>query len=192
MVTGMEIDRYDCADTLYLLAKDRPDGHVRASVRLLATEGPHMMSDLFAGACRDASPHGPAIWEASRFCTAPLVRDRRARLGLLWEMTCGVMEAALMYGMNQVIFVANRALLPLMLNCGWDARTLGPTLPDGRDDVTAVAARISVDALRRVRRRHCVAVPALRFHPNAARTIRCPKGRTPASSLPWRGVPVEG
>jgi acyl-homoserine lactone synthase len=160
VVIDMEIDRYDRDDTLYLLAKDRPDGEVLASVRLLATDGPHLMCDLFAPGCGDATPRGPAIWEVSRFCTAPAL-GRRARLRLLWEVTCAVMETALLHRIDQVVFAANRALLPLMLNCGWRASVWGPTLPDQDDEVTAVVAQISVEGLRRVRQRHRVAAPAL-------------------------------
>src|SRR5690242_8328581 len=66
-----EIDCYDRDETMYLLAKGQPEGQVLASARLLPTVGPHLMSDLFAGVCSDASPRGPAVWEISRFCTTP-------------------------------------------------------------------------------------------------------------------------
>jgi N-acyl-L-homoserine lactone synthetase len=180
VVTDMEMDRYDREDTLYLLAKDHAQGAVRASVRLLGTDGPHLMSDLFAQACGNGSPRGPTIWEVSRFCTAPSALARRERLELLWEVTCGVIEVSLLYGVDQVIFAANRALLPLMLRCGWDARRLGPTLPDGNDEVTAVAAQICTDALRSLRNRHGVAAPALSFHAGPTRDhVRMAPGRVP-------------
>lgn len=192
VVTDMEIDRYDCKDTLYLLAKDRPEGEVRASVRLLATEGPHLMSDVFASACHGAAPRGPAIWEVSRFCTAPSMIGRRSRLQALWELTCGVMESALLHGVNQVIFAANRSLLPLTLNCGWDARPLGSTQPDGNDEVTAVVAQISVDALDRVRQRYGVGAPILRLHANESlRSVRI-AGASTCDSAPSRRDRAEG
>lgn len=167
VVTDMEIDCYDQEDTMYLLAKDKPDGELLASVRLLPTVGPHLMSDLFAAACRDATPRGPAIWEVSRFCTAPGLQGRHVRVELLWEIICGVMETALLYGVDQVIFAANRALLPLALSCGWQARTLGPTMRDEDDEVTAAIAAITPDGLRCVRERHGIAVPVTRLHANA-------------------------
>jgi hypothetical protein len=74
------------------------------------------------------------------------------------------METALLYGIDQVIFAANRALLPLALRSGWQARTLGPTLPDDRDQVTAAAALITPEGLRCVRERHDLPVPVMRFH----------------------------
>lgn len=158
-----EIDLYDREETIYLLAKAEPDGQLLASARLLPTTGPHLMSDLFVGACGDSPPRGPTVWEVSRFCTTPDLHGRGIRLALLWEIICGVMEAALLYGIDQVIFAANRALLPLALQCGWDARTLGPPLRDKDDEVTTVAARITPAGLSILRRRHGIPVPVTRL-----------------------------
>jgi N-acyl-L-homoserine lactone synthetase len=163
IVGDMEIDAYDREDTIYLLAKPMPEASVVASVRLLSTERPHLMVDLFRDACSDAPPCGPSIWEVSRFCIAPDVRSRRERIGLVWEIVCGVTETALLFGIEHVTFATNGALLPLVLECGWHARRLGPTLPDGGDRITAVAASITPDGLRNVRRRFGVPRPVTRF-----------------------------
>ena len=180
MVADQEVDGYDCEDTIYLLGKSEPEGPLLASVRLLPTMRPHLMADLFASACRGGPPRGATIWEVSRFCTTPELPDRGVRLALLWEIICGVIETALLCGIDQVIFAANRALLPLALNCGWEARTLGESLRDGDDQVTAVAADISTGGLRQVRERHGVPVPVLRFH---AGTVVCAPYRVVFSPL---------
>jgi N-acyl-L-homoserine lactone synthetase len=164
VVADQEIDCYDSEDTIYLLAKEELDGPLLASVRLLPTTRPHLMGDLFPAACRDAPPHGPTVWEVSRFCTTPELPGRGFRLGLLWEIICGVMETALLYGIDQVIFAANRALLPLALTCGWDASKLGETLRDENDEITAAAAMIGTAGLRRVRHLHGMSMPAIRLH----------------------------
>lgn len=163
VLADRETDAYDRTDTMYLLAKDQPAGGLLASVRLLTTTAPHLMSDLFTAACRGGVPRGPTIWEVSRFCTAPAIQNRAQRLKLLWEMVCAVMETALVHGIEQVVFVANRALLPLTIGCGWDARPLGATLRDGSDEITAVIATITPQGLRRVRERYSVPAPAIRF-----------------------------
>lgn len=168
VVADQEIDCYDREDTIYLLSKEQLDGPLLASVRLLPTMRPHLMGDLFPATCRDAPPRGPTVWEVSRFCTTPDLPGRGIRLALLWEIICGVMETALLYGIERVIFVANRALLPLALTCGWDARKLGDTLRDEGDEVTAATAVMSPASLRRVRQYHGVPIPAIRFHAIAA------------------------
>lgn len=175
VVGDQEIDGYDGKDTLYLLSKDEPEGPLLASVRLLPTLRPHLMGDLFAAACREGPPHGAAIWEASRFCTTPELPNRGIRLALLWETICGVMETALLCGIDQIIFAANRALLPLALSCGWEAKTLGEGLSDGEDRVTAVAAKISTGGLRRVRQMHGVPIPVLRIHASTAISSLMPR-----------------
>lgn len=169
-IADQELDCYDREDTIYLLAKEELEGPLLASVRLLPTTRPHLMGDLFPTACREAPPHGPTVWEVSRFCTTPDLPNRGIRLGLLWEIICGVMETALLYGIERVIFVANRALLPLALTCGWEVHKLGDTIRDEDDEVTAASAVISAAGLRRVRYYHGVSIPAIRFHASTPRS----------------------
>ena len=162
VVADQEIDRYDLMeDTLYLLAKADPQGTVLASARLLTTAGPHLMRDLYSPPSPVAIPTGPRIWEVSRYCTAPEVQGPRRRLALLWETIAGIMEAALACEIHQVIFLANRALLPLAMRCGWDAITVGPTISDGHDEITAVIATITPQGLGAVRARYGLIKPAI-------------------------------
>lgn len=164
VIGDMEVDDYDDANTTYLIAKaDCSSSEVLASARLLPTERPHLMTDLFARACDGDAPRGPYIWEVSRFCVNPAIVSRRRRVKLLWEMACGVMETALLHAVEKVTFVANAALLPLALDCGWACARLGPTLPDGDDEITAVVASITPEGLRAVRRRLGVDAPVTRF-----------------------------
>lgn len=164
VIADLEVDHYDLLqDTVYLLAKDDPHGPLLASARLLSTTGPHLMWALYSASHREALPSGPTVWEVSRYCTAPGIGSRSKRLGFLWEIICAVLELGLAHGIEQVIFAANRALLPLALQCGWDARTVGPTMTDGDDEVTAVAAAVTPEGLRNVRDRHDVPVPVIRL-----------------------------
>ena len=164
VVGDLEIDRYDRDDTVYLIAKDNPRGPVLASLRLLQTQGEHLMRELFPCGSRDAIPRGPTVWEASRFCVAPSPQTRNRAHALVWEAVCAVLETSLLYGMEEVVFAVNRALLRLVLNCGWEARVIDP-LRGGRDDgVTAAAAVITVEGLRTVRRLHGIPAPTTRMH----------------------------
>src|SRR5690606_39368082 len=54
-----EIDSYDRVDTVYLLAKKRPQGPLLPSVRLLRTTGPHLLSELLLPASQGAPLRGP-------------------------------------------------------------------------------------------------------------------------------------
>ena len=161
--TGLgEIDAYDRRDTIYLIARARPDEPIQASARLLPTDRPHLMGDLFAHACSSPPPCGRSIWEASRFCPAPEL-SRRARLRSLGEILCGILETCLLFGTEQIVFTANSALLPLTLHCGWQASVLGPTLPDGDDQITAVQVQVHFDGLLALRRRFGIHAPIARY-----------------------------
>lgn len=157
-----EIDAYDRHDTVYLLAFESHEPRLLASARLLPTSKPHLMGDLFAGSCEGGAPQGPHVWEASRFCPAPEA-TRRQRVELLERVFCAVMETCMLFGIEEVIFTANAALLPLALNCGWHARKLGPTLPDGKDETTAVTVAINAVGLRAIRARFGIEGPVTRF-----------------------------
>ena len=122
---AMESDQYDGEDVIYLLVKDDPGARLRASVRLLRTDRPHPLLDLFQGLCDSGVPQGTDVWEISRFCTNPGLTSRRDRLALLWEIICGSLETALLFDIERLTFVANRALRPLALNCGWEVLPLG-------------------------------------------------------------------
>ena len=97
--------------------------------------------------------------------------DRRRRHALLWEIICGVIETGLLYGIDEIIFPASGALLPLTFNCGWEARMLGPRLHGDEDDVTAVAAAITTAGLRAMRQRS--RYPGARYSISRDRTTQC-------------------
>ncbi|HET9106668.1 MAG TPA: acyl-homoserine-lactone synthase [Steroidobacteraceae bacterium] len=184
VVADQEIDRFDLLEqTRYLIAKDEPHGSVLASARLLATSGPHLMQDLYGASHPATLPRGRNVWEASRFCTAPGIASRTRRLDLLGQIICGVMETAMALGIDQVIFAANRALLPLALHCGWDASIVGPTEKDGSDEFTPVAASMTAQGLRNVRDRYGIPTPIM-FHSQHSPE----RERDPAVLLPGSGV----
>ncbi len=164
---ALELDGYDGEEVLYLLVKDDLHGRVSASARLLRADRPHPLLDLFAHLCDGAVPQGPGVWEVSRFCINPAVTSRRERLGLLWQTICASLETALLFDLEHLTFVANRALRPLALHCGWEARTLGETQADGDDEVTAIVAAVTRAGLRRVRERFGIPGPVTRFFPAA-------------------------
>jgi N-acyl-L-homoserine lactone synthetase len=85
----------------------------------------------------------------------------------LWEIICGSLETALLFDVERLTFVANRALRPLALNCGWEALSLGSTQPDRHDEVTAIVAEVTRGGLRRVRERFGIPGPVIRFFPAA-------------------------
>lgn len=164
---GLEIDAYDAEDATYLIAADTPRGPVLASARLLPTERRHLMSDVFPHLCSDGVPSAPSIWEASRFCPAPETAKGEARRSLLGLMIAGILETGLLFGIEQVSFVAGAALAPLARDAGWTVRPLGPCQRYGNDRVSAMLADVDAAGLKRVRLRHGLEPPITRLVPGA-------------------------
>ena len=160
---GIEIDAYDSAEAVYLIEADGARAAVSGSARLLPTDRPHLLGDIFPHLCAEAPPRGSNIWEATRFCPAPDMPKGAPRHDLLARMIAAIMEAALLFGIERVTFVANAGLAPLALNAGWNARVLGPSQQRGRDRLTAIVADVSAEGLRQVRLRGGISAPLTRF-----------------------------
>lgn len=162
---GLEIDSYDSADAIYLIEADGPREQVTGSARLLRTTEPHLLGEVFPHLCAGAPPVGPNIWEATRFCPAPETPRGAPRHEMLGRIIAGIMETALIFGIEQVTFVANAGLAPLAANAGWAARPLGPERGVGREKLRAFVADIDAIGLRTVRERNGIQGPLTRFMP---------------------------
>lgn len=159
---GLEIDQFDAIEAIYLVESQNAR-EVTGSVRLLRTDRPHMMSELFAHLCADGVPRSPRIWEVSRFCPSPDTPKGAPRQKTLARMIAGIMETGLLFGIERVTFVASAALAPLALSVGWDARPLGAAVRMGRERVHAIAAAITQDGLRAVRAHNDLDGPLTRY-----------------------------
>src|SRR5689334_18955978 len=160
---GIEIDAFDCLDAIYLIETDTPRGVVTGSVRLLPTDRPHLLGDVFSHLCSGTPPAGAQIWEATRFCPAPATPKGEERRRLLLRMIAAIMETSLLFGIERVTYVANAALAPLAAAAGWRVEALGAAHRSGRDRLAAFVAEIDAEGLRQVRERCAVSAPLTRF-----------------------------
>lgn len=146
-----EIDQFDTDDAVYLLETDER-GHHLASIRLLATDRPHLFSEVFSKLCDGPVPTGPDIWELTRFCVSPDVSkaDGHRLMNLMWT---SVVEHAVLRNIAQYTCVTHMAFLSQILSAGWDTTPLGlPQMVDG-GLVGAVLFRISSKTLEEARAR---------------------------------------
>ena len=124
-----EVDQFDGSRTVYCIATDEYGEH-RGSIRLLPSDGPHILADLFPYLCDDEVPTGPDIWELTRACVSPRLTPserREVRNGL----TTAVVEYALYRGIRAYTCIADSGWLSQVLALGWDCRPLGiPRLID--------------------------------------------------------------
>lgn len=167
---GLEIDSFDGEEAIYLVETGGPASNGREaansvlqSARLLRTDRPHLLSDVFPQLCANGVPRSPNIWEATRFCPAPETPKGEARRQLLFRMIGGILETGLLFGIQQITFVASAALKPLATRAGWDVEALGPEVRIGRERLTAMVAQINSAGLARVRVNFGLAQPLTRY-----------------------------
>jgi acyl-homoserine lactone synthase len=147
-----EFDRFDNEEAVYLLEIDKEGRHL-ASIRLLPTSQPHLLSEVFSNLCDGPIPTGLDTWELTRFCVSPDVpkADAIRLMNLMWT---SVVEYAVANRITRYTCVTHMAFLSQILTAGWDTEPLG--LPKIVDDglIGAVLFRLSSKTLTEARRRY--------------------------------------
>ncbi len=157
-----EIDEYDRDDSIYLIVLDASGAGHLGSVRLLPTDGPHLLGDKFARLCADGVPRGPDIFEITRLVTRPgLSRAEATRVRQL--LSLAIIEFALAHKVRHFTMMTHMAYLASVIAVGWDCEPLG--MPEDMDGVAVAALRIDVDAatLARLQGQWNLVGPALAF-----------------------------
>lgn len=136
-----ELDQFDDEYAEYLILLDR-DGHHRASARLLRTDRPHILGDLYPHLCDGPVPAGPTTMEITRFC---LDRNQRAseRRSARNQLVSALALHALRHGITNYTGVAEIGWLAQILKFGWRCAPLGGVFPD-RSGMLA-GLQISID-----------------------------------------------
>jgi len=128
---GLEIDQYDTDDAIYLSDFDETCDHL-ASLRLLPTMRPHLMTDLFPDLCADGPIVGDDVWEISRLCTSPELPPDQHR-PMRNRLADAMLEFGFLFDIRRFVGVTNLQYLSRMLAFGWDCMPLG--LPQAMDGV---------------------------------------------------------
>lgn len=135
-----EVDQFDGPRTIYCIATDERGAH-KGSIRLLPTNEPHILGDLFPELCDGEVPTGPGIWELTRACCSPALpapERRQVRNAL----TTAVVEYALRRRIHTYTCIADSSWLAQIFGLGWDCRPLG--LPRKIDRTNTGALRIDI------------------------------------------------
>ena len=111
-----ELDQFDDPDVEYLILLDG-DGQHRASARLLRTDRPHLLGDLYPYLCDGPVPAGPTTREITRFC---LDRHQSAgeRRSARNQLVTALAEHALRTGITDYTGVAELPWLAQILRFG--------------------------------------------------------------------------
>jgi N-acyl-L-homoserine lactone synthetase len=146
-----EIDQFDTPDAVYVIEADSERRHL-ASLRLLPTTKPHLMSDVFPFLCEGEVPRGPDIWELTRLCVRlDLPKSEQQRLrGIVWH---GALRYAFSVGIRKFTGVTHAQFLSAVLASGLDVEPLG--LPQNYAGATigAHVVHFGIDDMRREERK---------------------------------------
>ena len=119
-----EIDSYDGDKAVYLIATD--DGCIhQGSMRLLSTEGAHLLADRFASLCECDAPRGEQVREITRLCL-PQRLGAPGRLRVRNRLISAMVDHALGSGITMLTGVVTAAFREEVLAMGWRAAPLGP------------------------------------------------------------------
>lgn len=136
-----EIDQFDTPDAAYLILLDERGRH-RGSARLLRTDKPHILGDLFPCLCEGPVPVHPDMREITRFCIEPTL-SRVERRNARNELVTALADHAQAQGIVGFTAVAPRAWFEQIATFGWQCSSLGKGRRIGGEDL--VALRIEID-----------------------------------------------
>ncbi len=134
---NMEIDQFDQAETVYVIARN--DAHqIIGAARLLPTTRPYLLGTIFPHLLAGMPPpNTDEIWELSRFAAVDLSRPCTTHLGHLSSPTAvdllrAAMQCAATRGAKRLITVSPLGIERLLRKMGFQTRRAGqPILVDG-------------------------------------------------------------
>lgn len=144
-----EIDQFDNADTIYLIAAD-DHGHHEASIRLFPSNRPHMLSTIFPHLCPFGVPMGDRTWESTRLCL-PQRHGASRRRELRNMLLSAMVDMALERGIDHYTGVIPDPFRKEVLAMGWRAEPLGPAVRVPGGPIGAFLIHISDDTPERLR-----------------------------------------
>jgi N-acyl-L-homoserine lactone synthetase len=129
---GLETDRYDDEDPVYLLSLDE-SSHVQGSLRLLPTTGPTMLQNEFLNFFTEpVDVTAPTIWECTRFCILPQssMDSRKAEALVSAKLLIGLCELCLSSGIEFVVGVYDASMPRIYRRIGWSPELLARSKPE--------------------------------------------------------------
>jgi acyl-homoserine lactone synthase len=138
---GLEIDRFDTEDAVYLFAID--NGQLIGGMRALPTLLPTLMSDIFPYLNIRGPIRRPDVYELSRIFVIPERRGEHAGPRVEMLLLTAITEYGISVGLTGFTIVLESWWLPRFERCGWKAHPLG--LPQMIDGMSVLAVLVDCD-----------------------------------------------
>ncbi len=158
-----EVDAFDTDRAIYLVATTPDTSEHLGSVRLLPTNRPHLLGNVFPMLVDGEVPRGPDVYEITRLCTSPKLDGRADQNAIRERLAIALIEYALTIGIARYTMMTHLTFLPALLATGWDIEPLG--LPKEIDGQMLGALQVVVRAstLQLLRKKFDLAQPVLRL-----------------------------
>lgn len=144
---GREYDQFD-DDRAHYILRLNAGGDVDACVRLLPTDGPYLLGDVFAHmVTAQPVPRSASTWEISRFCAD---RDT-APSTIVAEFCAAIVEFAVDRGISTIVSCSDVRIEPIIRRSGWLPVRLGAPVPTGTDTAVGLSYSASQAILDRIR-----------------------------------------
>jgi len=121
---GHEIDQFDGDAATYIAMADEAGQHL-GSLRLLPTDRPHILGDLFPELVEGGLPAGPQTLEITRLCL-PTRLGAPQRLHIRNRLISTMVDHCLATGVTTLTGVVRPGFRSQVLAMGWTAEALGP------------------------------------------------------------------
>lgn len=144
----LEIDQFDTADAVYIVAVDESGRH-EASLRMLPSWRPHLLGEIFPHLCVAGVPVGTTTWESTRLCLPSrhgAARRRELRSALISAMA----DFALARGIGHITGVIPEGFRREVLAMGWRAEPLGPAVRIAGGPIGAFRIEVTSDIRERL------------------------------------------
>jgi acyl-homoserine lactone synthase len=149
---GREIDDFDTPDAIHLPLLS--DGEVLGYSRLLPTNAPHLLSDVYPEIMDGKDwPRGPTIYEWTR-CIASEKNVLIEGVSASNILLTGVLEYCLLVGITSLIVETHPKLVNLLVSNDWDVTPLSAPTHHKGHLVLPIDARPSLKALMKHHEAH--------------------------------------
>lgn len=145
---GLELDQFDHADTLYLMASD-DEGDVVGVARLLPTTSPYLLGEVFPQLLDGkAVPASDEVWELSRFAAVDFAASpapglpRQFSSGTAVKLLRAAFRAAAAQGARRLVTVSPIGVERLLRKERIQARRIGMPMLVGGDPICAIEISI--------------------------------------------------
>lgn len=137
---GREIDQFDTPRTIYLIALE--GRRVVGSHRLVPTDGPTLMGDVFPQLALRGTVRGADVYELSRVFVVRERRGEQAQPRIESIVMAGTMEFGLLEGLRAFTIVMETWWLPRFQEMGWNPQPLG--LPVSINGMSCIGVTVAV------------------------------------------------